>query len=155
MNATQTAQKVRTGQLKAEELTKNCIEVIKRENPALNAFLEIFEDSALAQARGIDAKAPEKRGKLAGVCVAIKDNILYKGHIASCASKMLEHYKAPYNATVVEELLKEDAIIIGRTNMDEFAMLPSPLQSTGSTIPTLRRFSKPAKPSEKHSTKVT
>ena len=122
MNATKTAEKVRSGQLKAEELTKNCIAAIKRQNPALNAFLEIFEETALAQARDIDAKEPAKRGRLAGICVAIKDNILYKGHIASCASKMLEHYKAPYNATVVEKLLKEDAVIIGRTNMDEFAM---------------------------------
>lgn len=122
MNAAQTAEKVRKGELKAEELTRNCLEFIKRKNPEINAFLEVFEESALAQARAVDCKEPEKRGKLAGVCVAIKDNILYKGHIASCASKMLEHYKAPYNATVVEKLLKEDAIIIGRTNMDEFAM---------------------------------
>lgn len=122
MNASETAAKVRSGELKAEELIKNRILKIKELNPKLNAFLEIFEDSALAQARAIDAKSPEKRGKLAGVCIALKDNILYKGHIASCASKMLENYKAPYNATVVEHLLKEDAIIIGRANMDEFAM---------------------------------
>lgn len=122
MNASETAAKVRSGELKAEELVKNRILKIKELNPKLNAFLEIFEDSALAQARAVDAKSPETRGRLAGVCVALKDNILYKGHIASCASKMLENYKAPYNATVVEHLLKEDAIIIGRTNMDEFAM---------------------------------
>lgn len=122
MNASETAAKVRSGELKAEELVKNRILKIKELNPKLNAFLEIFENSALAQARAVDAKSPETRGRLAGVCVALKDNILYKGHIASCASKMLENYKAPYNATVVEHLLKEDAIIIGRTNMDEFAM---------------------------------
>ena len=122
MNAREIAAKVRKGELKAEELVKDCIAKIKELNPKLNAFLEIFEASALEQARVIDAKEPEQRGRLAGVCVAIKDNILYKGHIASCASKMLEHYKAPYNSTVVEHLLKEDAIIIGRTNMDEFAM---------------------------------
>lgn len=122
MNASQTAAKVRLGQLKAEDLTKDCINRIKEGNAKINAFLEIFEQSALAQARAIDAKAPSQRGKLAGVCVAIKDNILYKGHTASCASKMLENYKAPYNAFVVERLLAEDAIIIGRTNMDEFAM---------------------------------
>ncbi len=122
MNASQTAAKVRLGELKAEELTKDCINKIKESNAGINAFLEIFEQSALAQARAVDAKEPCKRGKLAGVCVAIKDNILYKGHIASCASKMLENYKAPYNAFVVERLLAEDAIIIGRTNMDEFAM---------------------------------
>lgn len=122
MNASQTAAKVRLGQLKAEDLTKDCINRIKEGNAKINAFLEIFEQSALAQARAIDAKDPSQRGKLAGVCVAIKDNILYKGHTASCASKMLENYKAPYNAFVVERLLAEDAIIIGRTNMDEFAM---------------------------------
>ncbi len=122
MNASQTAAKVRLGELKAEDLTKDCINRIKEGNAKINAFLEIFEQSALKQARAADAKDPSQRGKLAGVCVAIKDNILYKGHTASCASKMLENYKAPYNAFVVERLLAEDAIIIGRTNMDEFAM---------------------------------
>ena len=122
MNASQTAAKVRLGELKAEELTKECINKIKESNSETNAFLEIFEQSALKQARAVDAKEPSKRGKLAGVCVAIKDNILYEGHTVSCASKMLENYKAPYNAFVVEKLLAEGAIIIGRTNMDEFAM---------------------------------
>lgn len=122
MNASQTAAKVRLGELKAEDLTKDCINKIKGSNAKINAFLEVFEQSALAQARAVDAKEPSKRGKLAGVCVAIKDNILYEGHTVSCASKMLENYKAPYNAFVVERLLAEDAVIIGRTNMDEFAM---------------------------------
>lgn len=64
----------------------------------------------------------EKLGPLAGVPVGIKDNILYKGHKATCCSKMLANYVAPYNSTVVNKLLAADAVIVGRTNMDEFAM---------------------------------
>jgi len=89
-----------------------------------NAILEVFEKSALEQARIIDDKIKkgEKVGKLAGAPIIIKDNILYKGHIASAASKMLEKFVAPYNATIVNKMLAENAIILGRANMDEFAM---------------------------------
>lgn len=88
----------------------------------LNAVLEIFED-ALDQAKIADEKIKNGfRGKLAGVPILIKDNILYKGKKATCASKFLENYIAQYNSTVVEKMLEEGAVIIGRTNMDEFAM---------------------------------
>ncbi len=108
----------------AEEITRYYLAQIAQKNPQINAFVEVFEADALAQAQHVDAKKArgEKLGKLAGVPVGIKDNILYKGHKASCCSKMLENYTASYTATVVERLLAEDAIIIGRTNMDEFAM---------------------------------
>lgn len=118
--ARQIAAEVKAGKLTAVEVVKESLAKIKELNPTLNAFLEVFEDEALARAEEIDKK-PVK-GLLAGVPVAIKDNILYKGHIASCASKMLQNYRAVYNATVVEKLLAQDAIIIGRANMDEFAM---------------------------------
>ncbi len=118
--ARQIAAEVKAGKLTAVQSVMESLAKIKELNPKLNAFLEVFEEEALARAADIDKK-PNK-GLLAGVPVAIKDNILYKGHIASCASKMLQNHKAAYNATVVEKLLAEDAIIIGRTNMDEFAM---------------------------------
>ncbi len=87
----------------------------------LNAFLEVFEQDALERAALLDEKK-EGRGKLYGLVVAIKDNICYKHHLVSASSKILEGYTSIYSSTLVERLLAEDAIIIGRTNCDEFAM---------------------------------
>ena len=96
---------------------------IKKENGRLNAFLEVFEDEALEEAKSIQQKIDENRaGKLAGAIVGLKDNIVYKGHKSTACSKMLENFESLFNATVVDRLLKEDAIIIGRLNCDEFAM---------------------------------
>jgi len=122
MKAFEIAQKVKEGSLSAVEVVKASLAKIDALNPQINAFLEVFKDEALARAAQIDAKPSAQKGRLAGVPIALKDNIQFAGHTVSCASKMLEGYKAVYNATVVEKLLKEDAIIIGRTNMDEFAM---------------------------------
>lgn len=89
----------------------------------LNIFLETFDESALAQAERVDARrAAGNAGKLAGAIIALKDNLCYAGHRVSAASRILEGYVSPYSATVVERLLAEDAVIIGRTNCDEFAM---------------------------------
>lgn len=90
----------------------------------LNAFVETFVEDALEQATQLDAKrnAGKPLGKLHGVIISIKDVICYKGHKVTASSKILENYTAVYNATAVEKLLKEDAIIIGRNNCDEFAM---------------------------------
>ena len=112
------------GEKSAEQITRESLAKIAEKNGEINAFVEVFEEEALARAREIDAKRArgEKLGPLAGVPVAIKDNILYQGHKATCCSKMLENYVAPYTSTVVEKLLAADAVIIGRTNMDEFAM---------------------------------
>lgn len=89
----------------------------------LNAFLEVFEESAMAQARRVDEKiAANTAGRLAGVIIGLKDNICYKGHHVSASSKILEGFESLYSSTVVERLLAEDAIIVGRLNCDEFAM---------------------------------
>jgi aspartyl-tRNA(Asn)/glutamyl-tRNA(Gln) amidotransferase subunit A len=89
----------------------------------LNVFLETFAESALEQAAKVDVKIKAgTAGKLAGMVIAIKDNICYKNHQVSASSKILEGFTSLYNATVVERLLAEDAIIIGRCNCDEFAM---------------------------------
>jgi aspartyl-tRNA(Asn)/glutamyl-tRNA(Gln) amidotransferase subunit A len=89
----------------------------------LNIFLELFDESALAKAAEVDAKrAAGTAGELAGAIVSIKDNICYAGHKVSASSHILEGYTSPYSATVVERLLAADAVIIGRTNCDEFAM---------------------------------
>lgn len=93
-------------------------------NSHLNAFLEVYNTEALARAKELDATISSGKalGKMHGVVVALKDVICYKGHKASAASKILESYTSIYNATVVEKLLAEGAIIIGRNNCDEFAM---------------------------------
>ncbi len=89
----------------------------------LNAFLEVFEDEAIKRAVEIQEKIKNgTAGKLAGMIIGIKDNISYKGHQMTASSKILAGYKAVYSATVVERILAEDAIIIGRLNCDEFAM---------------------------------
>lgn len=114
----------KSGEKSAEEITRGGLDVIAQKNPEINAFVEVFEEGALARAKELDQKRArgEKLGALAGVPVAIKDNILFKDHKATCCSKMLENYVASYTSTVVEKLLAADAVIIGRTNMDEFAM---------------------------------
>jgi len=89
----------------------------------LNAFNEVFFLSAKKQAADVQEKINNQTaGKLAGMVIGIKDNICYQDHLVTASSKMLEHFVAPYSATVVERLLAEDAIIIGRLNCDEFAM---------------------------------
>ena len=105
--------------LDALELYLNRIE----EQKDLNAFLEVFEESARAQAATVDAKVQAgKAGKLAGMVIGLKDNMCYKGHKVSAASKILENFESVYTATAVQRLLDEDAVIIGRLNCDEFAM---------------------------------
>ncbi len=107
--------------------TLSCVSVLSHfineihEHKNLNAFLEVFEEEALARAKQLDEKKANK-GKLYGMIIALKDNICYKNHRVSASSKILENYISIYSATVVERLLQEDAIIIGRTNCDEFAM---------------------------------
>ncbi len=89
----------------------------------LNAFNEVFFSSATEQARLVQKKIEAgTAGRLAGMVIGIKDNICYKDHVVSASSKMLKGFISPYSATVVNRLLSEDAVIIGRLNCDEFAM---------------------------------
>jgi len=105
------------------------------ENKKLNAFLEVFEQSALEKAKQVDEKVKAKTaGKLAGLVIGLKDNICYKSHKVSASSKILENFESLYDATVVERLLAEDAIIIGRLNCDEFAMGSSNENSAFGTV---------------------
>lgn len=104
------------------QLVENSIKLIESKKH-LNIFLEVFDSSALSQAKLVDEKIANKTaGKLAGVIIGLKDNICYKGHKVSCSSKILDGFESLYSSTVVERLLAEDAIIIGRLNCDEFAM---------------------------------
>ncbi len=93
------------------------------ENSDLNAFLEVFEETAKLKAIEVDAKIKNgTAGKLAGMVIALKDNLCYKGHKVSASSKILENFESLFSGTAVQRLIDEDAIIIGRTNCDEFAM---------------------------------
>jgi aspartyl-tRNA(Asn)/glutamyl-tRNA(Gln) amidotransferase subunit A len=93
------------------------------EKSDLNAFVEVFDATAMLKAKEVDEKLKHgKAGKLAGFVIGIKDNICYKEHKVTASSKILEGFESLFNATVVERLLAEDAIIIGRLNCDEFAM---------------------------------
>ncbi len=106
-----------------EDVVLAYLDKIKTDQPTLNDFITIMEESALEQARLLDEKIATgvKLGELAGTVLAIKDNILVKDQLCTAGSKILENYIAPYNATVIEKLLAADAIIIGKTNMDELA----------------------------------
>jgi aspartyl-tRNA(Asn)/glutamyl-tRNA(Gln) amidotransferase subunit A len=104
------------------EITKTYLQNIA-ENQHLNAFIEVYSDEALEQARLVDEKLTNCRaGKLAGMVVGIKDNLCYKDHKVSASSKILDGFESLFTATAVQRLIDEDAIIIGRLNCDEFAM---------------------------------
>ena len=116
------------GDYSAVDLAEAYLDEIKKKNKELHAYLEVY-DNVLDQAKLADKKiaALKKEKKetpmLMGIPFAIKDNILVKGKTASSASKILENYKATYDATVIKKLQQENgAVLIGRTNMDEFAM---------------------------------
>ncbi len=111
-------------QASAEELTSEALAFAQAENPKTNAYLHFSPERALATAKAVDAKiaAGEDPGALAGVPVGIKDAIVTKGLRTTCASRMLENFVPPYDATVIERLEAEGGVILGKTNCDEFAM---------------------------------
>jgi len=122
LTITDAARGLRAREFTVRELWDACAAAAHAKNPELHAYLEIFaaDDAAIeaAQARIDTGDAP----MLCGIPLAIKDNILIDGHIASAASKMLENYRATYDATVISKLKAAGALFVGRANMDEFAM---------------------------------
>ena len=115
---------IAAGRIKSVAATEAVFESIESYEPVLGAYISTFKRQALAQAGEVDAKivSGEQVGMLAGVPVAIKDNMCTTFGATTCASKILENFHSPYNATVVERLFAADAVIVGKTNMDEFAM---------------------------------
>ncbi len=124
LSAVEIVGKIKKKELTAVSVAKYFLDRAAKHDPKISAFLNLSGESALEEAAAVDAKLSknEPLGMLAGLPVAIKDNICERGKKLTCGSKILAGYTAPYNATVIEKLKKEDAVFIGRTNMDEFAM---------------------------------
>ena len=113
---------IKNGQLTCRQLVEALIIDIEAQSD-LNAFVEVFSESALAKADEVDKKIRDgSQGSLTGMIIGIKDNLCYKDHEVTASSKILRGFKSLFSATVVERLLNEDAIIIGRLGCDEFAM---------------------------------
>lgn len=123
MNTFEKSQKIKNNDLKATENLENFIATIEKNDPSINAFLEVNKESALSQAKKIDEKIKNgfKVGSLAGLVFGIKANINVEDRIISAASKTLENYYGSYDATVIKKIKEQDGIIIGMCNMDEFA----------------------------------
>ena len=117
-------EKIKNKELTITEITKAYIDRINEKEEDVQAFITILADEAMEQAKEIEEKvnSGEIKSEYAGIPIGIKDNICTKGIKTTCASKILENFIAPYNATVVENLNKENIINLGKLNMDEFAM---------------------------------
>lgn len=124
LSAIELRDKFINGEFTAQKIVETFLGRIEKYDGQIGAFLAVFNEKALKRAQFLDEKrsSGKKMGKLAGVPIAIKDNIHVKGELTTCASKFLVNYRAPFDSTVVRLLEEEDAIIIGKTNLDEFAM---------------------------------
>ena len=117
-------EKIKSKELTITEITKAYVDRINEKEKDIQAFITTLADEAMKQAEEIQTKKEkgEITGDFAGIPIGIKDNLCTKGVKTTCASKMLENFVAPYNATVVEKLNNENMIMLGKMNMDEFAM---------------------------------
>jgi len=124
LNIQKAHQGLREKKFSSRELVDACFRAIKKKEKKVNAFLSLFQKEANDIAKEADKRIAngDELGLLEGIPVAVKDNMLYAGHACTAGSKILEKYIAAYDATVVEKLKESGAVIIGKTNMDEFAM---------------------------------
>jgi len=125
MSALQLAQKIKSREISVQEVVKAQLETVYKREPVYNSYITVMEKEALDQAEEVQKRIDSGEldcSPLAGVTIAIKDNICTKGTRTTCASKILENYVPPYDATVIEKLKKASVVLIGKTNMDEFAM---------------------------------
>ncbi|MEE0420436.1 MAG: Asp-tRNA(Asn)/Glu-tRNA(Gln) amidotransferase subunit GatA [Lachnospiraceae bacterium] len=124
MTATELGKKIRAGEVSAVEATKEVLEQIQAVEGQIHAFVTVDEEGALKRAKAVQQRimSGELEGPLAGVPVAIKDNMCTEGLLTTCSSKILSDFKPTYTAEAVRNLEKAGAVILGKTNMDEFAM---------------------------------
>jgi aspartyl-tRNA(Asn)/glutamyl-tRNA(Gln) amidotransferase subunit A len=124
LSCSQLREKIAAGEVKSIDAVTAALKQIHKHEPQIDAFITVCTEYALARAQEIDAKiaSGKKPGMLAGVPIAVKDVMCTDFALTTCASKILVNFQPPYNAHVVERLVAEDAVIIGKTNMDEFAM---------------------------------
>src|SRR5579883_2373515 len=124
ISATEFVSQARDGTISVEEFVAKTLDRISKVESKVHAFISVDNAGALAKAKEIDKKiqAKEKTGILFGMPMAIKDNICTAGLKTTCASKILENFVSPYDATVISRLKSQDVIIIGKANLDEFAM---------------------------------
>jgi aspartyl-tRNA(Asn)/glutamyl-tRNA(Gln) amidotransferase subunit A len=122
--ALELGQMIKNKELSSVELTRAILDNIEKNEKDINAFISVDEEGAIESAKAVQAKldAGEELSPLAGVPMAIKDNICTKDMLTSCGSQMLYNFKPPYNATVVDRLSSAGAVVLGKLNMDEFAM---------------------------------
>ena len=115
---------MQAGRLTSEDLTRSCLDRIAQADGEVGAFLSVHREEALAQARAVDEKRASGKATspLAGIPIAIKDNIHVCGWKTTCASKILADFTSPFDATVTAKLRDQDMVLLGKTNMDEFAM---------------------------------
>jgi aspartyl-tRNA(Asn)/glutamyl-tRNA(Gln) amidotransferase subunit A len=118
----QALEKLKKGELSSRELTLSCLKRIEEVDDRIKAFICVNRERALAMADRADTKKGGDRGAFCGIPVSIKDLLCTKGIATTCGSKILENFIPPYNATVVDRLENEGAVILGKTSMDEFAM---------------------------------
>lgn len=124
MKVKEIVEKIQSGERSAVSITEEFLERIQKSDGELNAYITVTSKQALEAARRVDEKVKnhEPLGKLAGVPISIKDNIAVKDVTMTCGSKMLENFVVPYTASLVQAIEKEDGIVLGKVNMDEFAM---------------------------------
>src|SRR5271170_6278183 len=111
---------IRQRRISAVELTRRTLDRIQKLDPTIQAFNSTYPDRALEQAKAVDDG--RRTGPLAGVPIALKDNLCTTFGATTCSSKMLENFHAPYDATIVQKLDAAGAVFVGKTNLDEFAM---------------------------------
>ena len=118
------AQELAAGQVSAQEAAEAYLQQIEKCEAQLGAYIKVTREEALAQAAQIDARrsAGERLHPLAGVPMALKDNLCTQGIETTCGSKMLQNFRPPYTATAAQRLEQAGCVLLGKANMDEFAM---------------------------------
>ncbi|GAF75918.1 unnamed protein product, partial [marine sediment metagenome] len=124
LTALEIKEKVARKEISAREVAAEVIKNVKALEPKIEAFMLVDEEGALAAAEAVDKKIAAGRplGRLAGVPLAVKDNMATRGKPTTCSSKILGNFRPPYDAHIVERINAEDGVIVGKTNLDEFAM---------------------------------